>query len=94
MTPAEQLAANRPERKQREQAEAEAAVWRCALRAKRVELRLSMDEVAKAVSMSKAGLWGIEKGSDPMLTTAAKIARFFGCSIESLWPELNSEAQP
>ncbi len=83
MPPAEKLSQSkpRPTRKPTNHPKA----WACAVRTERERLRLSLDEVAKHVGMSKCGLWQVESGSDPMLTTAWKLAAFFGKRIEELW---------
>jgi DNA-binding XRE family transcriptional regulator len=51
-----------------------------------------MDQVAVGVSLSKTAYWQIEHGGDPMLTSARRIADFFGQKIETIWPttELNA----
>lgn len=59
--------------------------WNCCLRRLREELGLSLDDVAKAVGMSKAGYWELEKGGDPMLTTAHKLSEFFGKTTCDIW---------
>ena len=57
------------------------------MRERREALRLSLHVVAKALGMSVSGLHAIDTGSDPQLTTARRIAAFFGTTIEELWPE-------
>ena len=64
-----------------------AAVWKCCLREHRTRLGLTLDEVAEQVGLSKTGLWQIEHGSDPMLTTARKLAAFYGVAVEVIWKE-------
>lgn len=59
--------------------------WNCCLRRLREELGLSLDDVANAVGMSKAGYWGLEQGGDPMLTTAHKLCKFFGKVSCDIW---------
>lgn len=61
-------------------------VWVCNLRYLRDKHNLSMDQVAAGVSLSKTAYWQIEHGGDPMLTSARRIADFFGQRIEMLWP--------
>jgi len=61
------------------------AVWDCCLREHRTRLGLTLDEVAAAVGLSKTGLWQIEHCSDPMLSTSAKLAEFYGVVIEVIW---------
>lgn len=83
MTPAEKLSQSKPSKTLKPTNHPR--VWRCAVRSERERLRLSLDEVAEAVGMSKCGLWQVERGSDPMLTTAWKLAAFFGMPIDDLW---------
>lgn len=61
--------------------------WRCRVREKRLALELTASEVADALGLSKAGLSQIENGGDPMLTTAFRLADFFGVSVDELWEE-------
>lgn len=90
MTPAEKLAARKPWRRRcpRNGTPLRKVVWTCRIREFREALRISMRDVAAAVGRSLAGLHVIEMGSDPMLTTARRLAEFFGKSIEELWPKL------
>lgn len=85
MTPAEKLAKAKPRRKLRAKPYERKAPWKCAITAMRHELRISLDDVATAVGIAKTTLWQIEHGTDPMLTTAVKLAEFFGKSVEHLW---------
>ena len=85
-SPALKLAEAKPSRREpRNKAEPRAAVWDCRLRQLRESLRLSLRDVARAVGLSVTALHQIEHGSDPMLTTAAKLAAFFGKDIGDLW---------
>lgn len=89
MTPAEKLSAAKPWRREPRNTTAPArkAVWpKCRCRAKREALRLSLRDVATAIGLSVTALHQIEHGTDPMLTTATKLARFFGSAVEELWP--------
>lgn len=86
-TPAQLLAASKtvkPSRPIKPNA-SRASPWNCSLRRLRDELGLSLDDVANAVGMSKAGYWEIEKGGDPMLSTAHKLAKFFGKATCDIW---------
>lgn len=92
MTPAERLAKAKPYRTRKGEGNDPSppryAVWKCTLRERRESLRLSLRDVAAAVGLSVTGYWQIEKGGDVMLTTARRIAAFFGMPIEQLWPNL------
>jgi DNA-binding XRE family transcriptional regulator len=86
---AERLAANKPPRRRRADGArmAQPIIWTCRLREVREGLRLSMRDVGNAIGLSVTGLHQIEHGTDPQLTTARRLADFFGKSIEWLWPE-------
>lgn len=86
MTPAQKLAAKvKAERKPRNRRPPRQRAWRCLIRQYREELELSLDHVAKAVGLSKTALWHLENGTDPMLTTARRVADFFGVDVWGLW---------
>lgn len=88
MSPAEKLALSRPAPKPRKPGGTRTKHWSTILRKVREGYRLSQDEVCGALNMSKGGYSEIENGSDPQLTTAWKIAAFFGMRIEQLWKPL------
>ncbi len=67
--------------------------WRVVVRELRESMRLSLDDVAKAVGLSKTCYWQIEQGVDLRVTSARRIATFFGKSIEELWTELLPKAR-
>jgi DNA-binding XRE family transcriptional regulator len=88
MTPAEKLSKTVPWRRgPRNSVPLKKAAWVCLARKARESLRLSLEVTAKAVGLSKVGLWQIEHGGDPQLTSARRIATFFGKTVEELWPE-------
>lgn len=87
MTPAERLAAKKPRHRAPRNKVVRRLTWVCELRAKREELRLTLRDVADALKMSPACLHQIEHGGDPMLTTARKLAAFFGTTTDELWPK-------
>lgn len=88
MTPAEQLAADK-QRRRRPRNTAKIprnAAWKtCKVREYRERLNLSLRDVAAAVGLSVSSYWQIEKGGDPMLRTAVRIAEFYGVGIGELW---------
>ncbi len=87
MTPAEKLAAKKPWRRPpRNKVAYRRIVWRSTVRETREALRISLRDVARACKMSVTALWQIEQGGDPMLSTAMKLAVFFGKTVEELWP--------
>jgi len=85
-TPAEILAAARVSKMRRRVAPLDAPTWNCAARQIRESLELTASAVAKAIGVSPSTLSAIERGADPMLSTARKLADFYGRSIDSLWP--------
>lgn len=88
MTPAEQLAAAKTATKPDAIKKANCTrklPWQPRLKELRETLKLSLDEVAEAAQLSKSGLWELEQGGDPLLSTAARLAEFFGKPIEEIW---------
>jgi DNA-binding XRE family transcriptional regulator len=94
MTPAEKLSAAKPWRRapRNTTQSPRKASWACEVRARREALRLSLRDVAAAVKLSVTALHQIEHGTDPMLTTARRIAVFFGATTDELWPALLRKA--
>lgn len=92
MTPAEKVAATKRHKSQRPIVArfglARKYPWKCRIRDARLALRLSLRDVATGAKLSIAGLSEIERGTDPRLTTARRLAVFFGSTVEQLWPEL------
>ena len=86
MTPAETLAAERPRRRARRNSSARSPAWVCLVRAERERLNLPMRAVAEVLGMSLANLSAVENGSDPQLSTAKKLAAFYGKPVDDLWP--------
>lgn len=88
MTPAEKLASRRPARKRGQRARPRNRTWPgCRLRELRESLGLSYREVSGAVGLSIAGLYEVEMGADTLLSTARRLAAFYGESVEELWGE-------
>jgi DNA-binding XRE family transcriptional regulator len=85
MTPAERLAKKRTKSKL---PKGRQPVHDCKLAELRLELGLSLKAVGEAIGMTQAGLWNIEHGTDPMLTTARKLAKFYGKTIDDIWKPL------
>jgi DNA-binding XRE family transcriptional regulator len=90
-SPAEQLARTKVRRVRKVQPKRD-AVWVCALSDYRQRLGLTIADVATAVGMSDSGYWLIERGGDTALTTAWRLAEFFGTPIEALWHRRAGEA--
>ena len=62
-------------------------VFVCRLKQERMNRALSLDDVAKLTGVSKQSLWQIQNGTDPMLSTAIRIANGLNLEIDYLWPE-------
>lgn len=91
-TRAEQVAASKPPRRTPgSKRPPQSRVWRCLVREARLALRLSIRDVAPEVGLSVTGLWQVEHGTDPQLTTARRVAAFYGRTVEELWPGLAGE---
>ena len=93
-SPAEQLAKTKQRRKPRrlgQNSDGHHRVWNCKIADLRESLGLSIRDVAEACGFSTAGLWQIEHGTDPMLTSAARLAEFYGKRVHELWPERLAE---
>jgi len=89
LSQAEQLAKTKRHRKPRrigQQKTARRVHWVCRIRDVRESLGLSIRDVAEACGFSVAGLWEIEHGTDPMLTSAMRLAEFYGKNFSELWP--------
>lgn len=58
----------------------------CHAREWREYRELTLLEVGKAIGMQKAGVGKIERGLvDPPLSTAMRLASFYGCDVNDLW---------
>lgn len=89
MTPAEKLSKVKPWRKPSAKgAKPPAPVWSCRIREHREKLRLSLRDVANGVGLSQTAVHQVEHGSDPMLTSAVALGKFFGVPVETLWTKL------
>ena len=86
MTPAEKLSSAN-HKKTEPYASGRTLHWRCELVRLRHELHLTLRDIEAATGITSAALSTIEHGTDPRLTTATTIARFFGKAIEEIWTE-------
>lgn len=79
MTPAEAVAATvKPKRRPKHV---------CTIRERRTSLGLTLRHVTEATGINLGHLSGIEHGQGlPSLPYAFALARFFGCTVEELWP--------
>jgi DNA-binding XRE family transcriptional regulator len=86
MTPAEKLAKkHKRQRAPRNRSTVRNTPWKCCCRELRDSLGLTLDHAAVGCGLSKTAYWQIEQGTDPMLTTAIRIAKFYGREIGELW---------
>jgi transcriptional regulator with XRE-family HTH domain len=83
MSPAEKVSKSKPKR-QKIHVESE---WNCKIRELRESLGLSMQEVTKATGIQPSSQSLAERGKDLNLSTAYKLAKFYGKTIEELWPD-------
>ncbi len=60
---------------------------KCNLIVVRERMGVSQPEMAVKMGLSPSGLWKIEQGTAVKLNVARKIAKFYGKSIDELWPE-------
>jgi DNA-binding XRE family transcriptional regulator len=89
LSPAEKLAKKKPWRRApRNSKYVRKITWVCRLREIREALRLSLDDAALGIGLSKTAYWQLEQGTDPMLTTASRVAMFFGRTMNEIWVKL------
>jgi len=95
VTPAEILAATRPIKRSPRNLKpyARKVSWVCHCRTIREGLKLSFDEVVRALKISRTAYWQIEKGGDLMLTTATRIATFYGKEVSELWTPIKQKTK-
>lgn len=92
-TPAERMAAAKVHRPKPPTADRQRKVcWVCRIAEVRERLGLTTEDVASATGISSTSIWAIEKGVNPRLTNARRIATFFGMTVEEMWPEEVSPA--
>lgn len=86
MTPAERLAKRR--KKTPHRAGVVKAVLKCRLRECREPLGLTLRDVADETGASMANLSRLERGGQVELSTAFKLAAFFGKTVQEIWEPL------
>jgi DNA-binding XRE family transcriptional regulator len=94
MSPAQQLAASKNGKVRRVGHKRPGFVWKCNLGRERAKLGLSSYDVAEAVGVRHQTILNAESGCDTHLSTARKIADFFGVAIEAMWPEMIKDDVP
>lgn len=87
-SPAEKLAAKKPAAVSRPELPEDRVLSfpGCKLREYRESLRLTQREVEEGTGINNVAISRIEKGAGVHLVTARKLAAFFGCSVDDLWP--------
>lgn len=86
MTPAEKVAKKiRSQRGPRNNVRPDGPL-RCRVREVREAVGISMNVAAEAIGFSLAGMSQLERGGDCVMTTAHKIAAFYGKTVDELWP--------
>jgi DNA-binding XRE family transcriptional regulator len=87
VTPAEKLAKKKTrKRAARNQANRLLGIHRCSIREIREAIGISLNDAAKGVGISPAGMSVIERGSDVTLSTMKKLVVFYGKGLDELWP--------
>lgn len=85
LTPAEKLAKEKKKRPQPKRAERQIPPFNCILKQLRTSVGLSLRDVEKATGVNNVTLWKLEYGYDACLTTAMKLAAFYGMRVDDIW---------
>lgn len=92
LTPAELVATMKPRKKL---AALKPRVHQNRLRELRAEVGLTLREVSAGLApirkLSQASIFDAERGGEVILSTAKALARFYGKTIEEIWPTIASE---
>ena len=83
-SPAEKMAATKKPRGKRSY-----SAHKSNLKKVRSVVGLTIREVAEGTGLSNAFICQVEQGGEISLTNARKLSRFFGKSIDELWPQEN-----
>jgi DNA-binding XRE family transcriptional regulator len=59
---------------------------RCRLKSVRAKRRLSLQAVADLAAVAKSTVLFAERGADVRISSAVKLARSLGVTVEDLWP--------
>lgn len=86
MTPAERVAKKLRSSRGARKNKPKSGPLLCRVREVRESVGISMNVAAEAIGFSVAGMSVIERGGDCVMTTAHKIAAFYGKSVDELWP--------
>ena len=85
-TPAEKASARKAKKRKGLRTTRKFGVLECQLSELRGALGLSMRDVAAGTGLSDACICDAEHGSEICLTTARRIAAFFGTTVDTIWP--------
>lgn len=83
MTPAEKVAAKKKPRRTPEKRPA--GPLKNSLRDRRQKLRLSLRDVVDATGVCLTSVCYAERGADLMLSTAVRLAKFYGSTVDEIW---------
>lgn len=75
-------------KKPRPKAKNKPILWECRLLEVRVAKGLTRKAVSKVTSITEVQIWRLETGANVRLSTAYVLAKFYGLSIDYLWPHL------
>lgn len=56
------------------------------VRARRLELGMTLDQLSKGSEIPVSTISDIERGSEPKVTTAQRLARALNATVDELWP--------
>lgn len=62
-------------------------VWVCKIKDMRNALGLSLRDIEQATGINNVTLSFIERGAEPTLSNAYRLAEFFGKPLNEIWPE-------
>jgi DNA-binding XRE family transcriptional regulator len=65
-----------------------AKIWECNLIYYRKTKGLSLEDISKGTGLSQFTIGAVERGCDCTLSTARRIADFFGYTVERIWPRM------
>jgi transcriptional regulator with XRE-family HTH domain len=64
-------------------------LWTCRVRELRKQAGLSLRDLEKATGLTNAAISLVERGTNPTLSTALKLAEVFGLKIEDIWTRID-----
>lgn len=91
-SPAEKLASAKSKKRVDRKAKATGTLV-CTCRRIRQRLNLTIADVSDATGISKQCVCVVERGAETTITTARKLATFYGKTLDELWPSSGSQAE-